>query len=89
MASNPVTRFAEEQYLALGRAAEVRSEVFEGEMFAMPGGSMRHARLQGNICMLIRMSLWFAVNLFSPMTPGYSSQSAGHFRGALSLHGAL
>jgi Uma2 family endonuclease len=49
MASNPVTRVTEEEYLAIDRAAEVRSEFFDGEMLAMSGGSMRHARLQGNI----------------------------------------
>jgi Uma2 family endonuclease len=49
MASNPVTKVTEEEYLAIDRAAEVRSEFFDGEMFAMSGGSMRHARLQGNI----------------------------------------
>ncbi len=39
----------EEQYLALDRAAEVRNEFLDGEMIAMSGGSMRHARLQQNI----------------------------------------
>ncbi|HVN64015.1 MAG TPA: Uma2 family endonuclease [Candidatus Binataceae bacterium] len=49
MASHPITKITEEEYLALDRAAEVRSEYFNGEMFAMSGGSMRHAQLQGNI----------------------------------------
>jgi Uma2 family endonuclease len=49
MASNPVTRVTEEEYLAIDRAAEVRSEFFDGEMFAMSGGSMRHASLQANL----------------------------------------
>jgi len=49
MASNPVTKVTEEEYLTIDRAAEVRSEFFDGEMFAMSGGSMRHARLQANI----------------------------------------
>jgi Uma2 family endonuclease len=49
MASNPVTKVTEEEYLAIDRAAEVRSEFFDGAMFAMSGGSMRHARLQRNI----------------------------------------
>ena len=39
----------EEQYLAIDRAAEFRSEFLDGEMIAMSGGSMRHARLQQNI----------------------------------------
>lgn len=49
MASNPITKVSEEQYLAIDRAAEVRSEFFNGEMFAMAGGSMRHSALQANI----------------------------------------
>jgi len=39
----------EEQYLALERAAEFKSEYFDGEMFAMSGASMRHADLQSNL----------------------------------------
>ena len=35
-----------EEYLALDRAAEVRSEFLDGEMVAMSGGSLRHSRLQ-------------------------------------------
>jgi len=49
MASNPVTKVTEEQYLALDRVAEVRSEFLDGEMIAMSGGSTNHARLQQNI----------------------------------------
>lgn len=49
MASSPITKVTEEQYLALDRAAEVRSEFFDGEMFAMSGRSMRHSALQANI----------------------------------------
>jgi Uma2 family endonuclease len=49
MASHSVTKLTEEQYLAMDRAAEFKSEYFDGEMFAMSGGSMQHARLQKNI----------------------------------------
>jgi Uma2 family endonuclease len=49
VASNPVTKVSEEQYLALDRAAEFRSEFIDGEIVAMSGVSMRHARLQQNI----------------------------------------
>jgi Uma2 family endonuclease len=49
MASHSVTKLTEEQYLALDRAAEFKSEYIGGEMFAMSGGSMQHARLQKNI----------------------------------------
>jgi Uma2 family endonuclease len=49
MASHSVTKLTEEQYLALERAAEFKSEYFDGEMFAMSGASMQHGLLQGNI----------------------------------------
>jgi len=49
MASNPITKLTEQEYLAIDRAAEVRSEFFDGEMWAMSGGSMRHSRLAMNI----------------------------------------
>jgi len=44
-----MTKITEEQYLAMDRAAEFRSEFLDGEIIAMSGGSMRHARLQQNI----------------------------------------
>jgi len=49
VASNPVSKLTEEQYLAIERAAEFRSEFVDGEMFAMAGGSMSHLRLQQNL----------------------------------------
>lgn len=49
MASNPLPHFTEEQYLSLERAAETKSEFYHGEIFAMSGGSTRHARLQANL----------------------------------------
>src|SRR5580658_4553193 len=49
MASHSITKLTEEQYLALDRAAEFKSEYFDGEMFGMSGGSMEHARLHKNI----------------------------------------
>lgn len=57
MASNPATKVTEDQYLALDRAAEVRSEFLDGEIWAMSGGSMRHSRLQGNVYAELRNSL--------------------------------
>ncbi len=45
MASNPVTKVAEEEYLAFDRASEFRNELLDGEIVAMSGGSMDHARL--------------------------------------------
>jgi hypothetical protein len=44
MASNPVSKLTEEQYLAIERAAEFKSEFLDGVMYAMSGGSPRHHR---------------------------------------------
>ena len=54
MALSPVTKVTEEQYLAMDRAAEVRSEFLNGEMWAMSGASLRHIRLQGNLYATLR-----------------------------------
>jgi len=45
MATQPLARVSEEEYLRLERAAEYKSEYLGGEIFAMAGGSPRHARL--------------------------------------------
>lgn len=49
MASNPVSKLTEEQYLAIEREAEFRSEFLDGVMYERSGASMRHAALQVNI----------------------------------------
>jgi Uma2 family endonuclease len=49
MASNPLSKLTEGQYLAIERAAEFKSEFLNGEMFAMAGGTKQHGRLQGNL----------------------------------------
>jgi len=49
VASNPVSKLTEEQYLALERAAEFKSEFVDGEMFAMAGASNAHGLIQGNL----------------------------------------
>jgi Uma2 family endonuclease len=57
VASNPVSKFTEEQYLALERAEEFRSEFVHGEMFAMAGGSNRHGLIQRNLFGELHMAL--------------------------------
>jgi Uma2 family endonuclease len=49
MASNTVTKMTAEEYLALDRAAEFKSEFLDGEIVAMSGGSVRHSELQANL----------------------------------------
>jgi Uma2 family endonuclease len=57
MASNAVTKVTAEQYLAMDRAAEFRSEFLDGEIVAMSGGSMRHSELGANLIGEVRAAL--------------------------------
>lgn len=45
MASNPSGLLTEEQYLAIERAAETKSEFVNGQMYAMSGATLRHLQL--------------------------------------------
>lgn len=49
MASHPITKVSAEEYLALERAAELRSEYYDGEIVAMSGGSARHSTVKVNL----------------------------------------
>ena len=49
MGTLPVARLTEQDYLAIERAADYKSEFAGGEMFAMSGGSARHARLASKV----------------------------------------
>lgn len=57
MVSSPITKVTAEEYLALDRAAEFRSEYIDGDIIAMSGGSMRHARLSANVLGQFYMAL--------------------------------
>ncbi len=46
-------RLSPEEYLTLERCAEQKSEYYEGEMFAMAGGSLRHGLLVANLARLL------------------------------------
>ena len=48
MVSNPKTFLTPEEYLAIERQAEVKSEYWNGEMFAMVGASRKHKLIAGN-----------------------------------------
>src|ERR1051326_315770 len=48
MAAHPHPRLTPEEYLEIERAADYKSEYFNGEMFAMYGGTPRHAVIAGN-----------------------------------------
>lgn len=48
MATQSIPRITEEEYLALERAAEYRSEFVDGQIFAMAGGSPPHSLIAAN-----------------------------------------
>jgi Uma2 family endonuclease len=57
MSSHPLPRLTPEQYLEIERAAQVRSEYIAGEMFAMSGGTVNHARVSLNAASALRDQL--------------------------------
>jgi Uma2 family endonuclease len=57
VASSPITKVTAEEYLALDRAAGFRSELIDGEIIAMSGGSSRHSKLQINLALEVESAL--------------------------------
>jgi Uma2 family endonuclease len=53
MASLPKTHLTFEEYLAIERNAEEKSEYFNGEMFLMSGGSAAHSIIAANVIRLL------------------------------------
>jgi Uma2 family endonuclease len=49
MSAQPQARLTPERYLEIERAAEFRSEYYNGRMYAMSGGSYNHVRIIGNL----------------------------------------
>jgi Uma2 family endonuclease len=49
MSTAPKRRLTETEYLAIERAAETRSEFYQGEMFAMAGVSLQHSLIASNL----------------------------------------
>ncbi len=49
MSAQPHARLTEEEYLAIERAAEFKSEYYDGHMYAMAGASASHAQITGNL----------------------------------------
>ena len=47
--AQPVQRLSEAEYLQIERQAEWKSEYFDGEMFAMAGGSLAHSQIAMNL----------------------------------------
>ena len=57
MTALPKKTFSEAEYLALERAAEYRSEYYDGEIFARAGASYPHNRIKSNIEALVNAQL--------------------------------
>jgi Uma2 family endonuclease len=53
VSSQPKTYLTPEEYLAIERKADHKSEYFNGEMFAMSGASERHATIVANLMYLL------------------------------------
>jgi Uma2 family endonuclease len=49
MSAQPYARMTEDEYLEFERAAEFRHEYYDGEVFAMSGGTATHAFIIANI----------------------------------------
>ena len=49
MASVPNPRLTAEEYLVIERAAEFKSEYYDGQMYAMSGARLPHIRIAGNL----------------------------------------
>jgi Uma2 family endonuclease len=57
MSSQPKTYLTPEEYLAIERRAEYKSEYLAGEMFAMVGASRKHNLITVNICVALAQQL--------------------------------
>ena len=57
MHAQPVPWLSPEAYLEIERRAEGKSEYFDGEMFAMSGGSREHSLIATNILSELRTQL--------------------------------
>jgi len=53
MSAVPRRRLTEQEYLAIERGAEAKSEFYNGEMFAMAGASREHNLITGNIARVL------------------------------------
>jgi len=57
MSSQPKNFITEAEYLDLERHAEFKSEYYQGEMFAMSGGTLRHGLILSNLVGELRQQL--------------------------------
>src|SRR2546423_1292094 len=57
MAAVPKPALSPEEYLARERLAEIKSEYYDGEIFAMSGGSKEHSLIAGNAITELNLQL--------------------------------
>ena len=57
MSVHSIPRLTPDEYLALERTAEIKSEFLDGHMIAMTGGSIRHGRIASNLVQAIGLQL--------------------------------
>src|SRR5579863_5834819 len=57
MSASPHPRLTEEEYLRIERAAEFKSEFYDGRMYAMSGGSYPHGQIILNLAAELRNAL--------------------------------
>jgi Uma2 family endonuclease len=67
VSTQPKVRFTPEEYLELERKAEIKSEYLDGEMFAMPGVSLQHTKIVGNL--LTDLNIQFMDRPFHALGP--------------------
>ncbi len=57
MSANPNRLYTLEEYLEIERASDIKYEFWEGEIFAMSGGSISHDQIMGNMFEILRSQL--------------------------------
>ena len=57
MSTAPTRKFTPDEYLALERTAEYKSQYYRGQIFAMPGGTKRHNMIGANVIGSLVMQL--------------------------------
>ena len=57
MVAKPQKYYSPEEYLALEEATDYKSEYYQGEIFAMSGGSANHNRIAKNLVIALEVAL--------------------------------
>src|SRR5216684_4260366 len=74
MSASRQPRLTPEEYLEIERRAEFRNEYYNGQMYAMSGGSYRHALIIANLIHRLADALenpTFLAEVLSPSTEAY------------------